>query len=436
MRFCGREKELEQLREIRGLSAEHSQFTVVTGRRRIGKTSLILKSAEGTRFIYLFVSRVTQQLLCQEMQDTLMAEGIEVIGQMSKFGEILKAVMLHSRLENVTLIIDEFQDFEYVDRTIFQDIQNVWDRYKDGTRTNLIVCGSVHSMMTRIFENDKEPLFGRPNFKIVLNPLPVSVMEKILGEHNPDFTSRDLLTLFMLTGGVPKYIEVLMDSNAANAESMLNAVASVGSIFLADGRDLMVAEFGKEYRTYFSIMQLISSGKEKRTEIEDVLGMEVGAYLKKLEEEYNLVKHFSPVFSKEGGRITRWVVSDMYLKFYFRFIRPATAYVESGRYDLILRSIESGIQEYEGRALEEFFRRRISEEDTYTEVGCYWTKNGEIEIDIAVIDDITKNIRFIEVKRNPKKLDLTELERKCETLQGKTAGYTVSYGGLSLDDVR
>ena len=436
MKFCGRDKELEQLRKIRSLSERTSQFTVVTGRRRIGKTSLILRSAEGTRFIYLFVSRVTQQLLCQEMQKILENEGIEVTGEITRFGDVLKAVMIHSRQENITLIIDEFQDFEYVDKSIFQDIQNIWDRYKNDSRINLVVCGSVYSMMTRIFENDKEPLFGRPTSKIVLNPLPISVMEKILEDHNPDYIPRDLLTLFMLTGGVPKYIEVLMDGNAVTAGSMLNAVASVGSIFLADGRDIMVTEFGKEYKTYFSILQLISSGKEKRTEIEDVLGMEIGTYLKKLEEEYNLVKHISPIFSRSDGRITRWVVSDMYLRFYFRFIRPATAYVESGRYDLLLRSIHSGIEQYEGRALEEFFRRRISEEDTYTEIGSYWTKKGDVEIDIAVIDDIAKNIRFIEVKRNPNKLSMADLERKCETLQGKTKGYTVTYGCLSLDDVR
>jgi AAA+ ATPase superfamily predicted ATPase len=265
--------------------------------------------------------------------------------------------MLCSREEGLVLIIDEFQDFEYVDKTIFQDIQNVWDRYKGESRISLVVCGSAHSMMVSIFENDKEPLFGRPTDKIVLNPLPIKVMEKVLEDHDGSYTSQDLLMFYMLTGGVPKYMEVLVDSGAFDSESMLERATSAGSVFLTDGKDLLVTEFGKEYRTYASILQLLSSGKEKRSEIEDVLQTEAGAYLKRMEDELGLVRHVSPVFSEPSSRNIKWKMSDPYLKFYFRFIRPSTGYVESGRYDLLLRSIKAGLPDYEGRALEDFFSR-------------------------------------------------------------------------------
>ena len=436
MEFYGRDDELMQLKRIHESSVSASRFTVITGRRRIGKTSLVLKSVQGMRHVYLFVSRVSQKLLCEDMQRAMEEEGIEIPGRIERFGDLLKALMIRSREESLVLIIDEFQDFEYVDKTIFQDIQNVWDRYKGESRISLVVCGSAHSMMVRIFENDKEPLFGRPTDKIVLNPLPIKVMEKVLEDHDGSYTSQDLLTFYMLTGGVPKYMEVLIDSGAFDSETMLKKATSAGSIFLTDGKDLLVTEFGKEYRTYASILQLLSSGKEKRSEIEDVLRTEAGAYLKRMEDELGLVRQVSPVFSEPGSRNIKWKVSDPYLKFYFRFVRPSTGYVESGRYDLLLRSVKAGLSDYEGRALEDFFRRRISEEDTYTEVGGYWNRKGDVEIDIVVVDDIERKVRLIEVKRNQKKLNIKGLESKGAMIRHELEGYDVSYEGLSSEDVR
>jgi len=435
MRFYGREEELKQLQISREMSNTGSRFTVVTGRRRIGKTSLILKSVEGTRYMYLFVSRVAQNILCREFQSSIEEEGIELPGSYSNLGELLKALMIYSRNETLTLIIDEFQDLEYVDKAIFQDIQKVWDRYKGDSHLNLIVSGSAHSMMTRLFENEKEPLFGRPTSKIALGPLPVSIMMAVLKDHNKGCTSGDMLTFYMLTGGVPLYMEALMDNGAVTSKSMLEYAVSLGSVFIADGREALVSEFGKDYRIYFSIMQLLSSGKRRRSELEDVLGTTVGPYLERLEEEYGFVRHIIPMFSEPNGRNTRWIVSDMYLRFFFRFIRPGASLIESGRYDLLLRTILPDIPEYEGRALEDLFRRRISEEDSYTAVGSYWSRKGDVEIDIVVLDDVEMRARLIEVKRNPKKLDIGGLRSKGERLVHELKDYSVSYEGLSEDDV-
>ena len=62
-----------------------------------------------------------------------------------------------------------------------------------------------------------------------------------------------------------------------------------------------------------------------------------------------------------------------------------------------------------GRVLEDYFRTRIGEEWTYTEVGCYWTRDGTVEVDIVVCDDIDRKAHTIEVKRNPKKMDMNDL---------------------------
>ena len=435
MRFYGREKELSVLRSIKERSLKESTFTAVLGKRRAGKTALILESVKDTGYVYLFVTRLDQKVLCRRMQRAMSDAGINVPGTVDTVGDILKALMIHSRTEPITVVIDEFQELRNVDPSIFGDIQMVWDTFREGSHIDLIVSGSVHSMMTTIFEDEKEPLFGRLTSKIRVEPFPLAQMKAILSEYNPEHSHEDELMLFMLTGGVPYYIGVLMDAGAFDAGSMLEAALSNGSVFLSDGKDILVSEFGKDYRTYFSIMQIISQGRGRRSEIENILGIQAGAYLERLQREYAFAKQVSPVPGKPNARNARWIVSDMYLRFYFRFVQPYSDYIELGRSDLHLRAVRAGLEEYEGRALEDFFRRRIAEESEYTEIGGYWNRSGTVEIGIVVLDDILGKANLIEVKRNPAKLDMNGLKTKGKVLEPLLKKYEVTYSGLSMDDV-
>jgi len=435
MRFYDREKELEALKGIKKQSERSSTFTVMMGRRRIGKTTLMVKSAEGNKSVYLFVSRVAEPLLCEKLQKTAEEAGIEIAGNVTKFKDLLKALMISSREEPLTIMIDEFQEFKYVNPAIYGEIQEIWDRYKDSSRVNLIVSGSIHSMMVRLFEDSNEPLFGRATSKIELRPFRIDVMKAILKEHNPNYTPEDILTSYMLTGGVPGYLGILMDSGRNTADKMIDGITSIDSVFIRDGKDIIVSEFGKDYRTYFSVMQLIAGGKNRRSEIDDVLGMDTGTYLQRLEKEHSFIRQNSPMFSEPGSRNARWHVSDMYLVFYFRFILPHYHYVESGRLELLNRTIRNGLDEYMGRILEKYFRQRIVEEETYTEVGSYWNRKGDVEIDIIVLNGFDNKADIIDVKRNPKKLDMNALKTKAEAVRHGLKDYDVRFRGLSMDDV-
>lgn len=435
MRFYGREEELTRLAETRELSLQSSTFTVVIGRRRIGKTTLMLKSAENHRHVYLFVSRTAESILCSRLRESAVEAGVDIIGNVTEFRDLFKALMLDSVREPLTVIIDEFQELNNVNPGIFSSIQEIWDRYHAESHMNLLVGGSVHSMMVRLFEDEKQPLFGRATSKVILRPFEISLLRDILTEHNPDAKPRDLLTLYMLTGGVPRYVSALIDEGKVDEKSMLGAALSAGSIFLSDGRDILLTELGKDHRTYFSILGLISSGRNRRSQIDDILGMETGPYLKKLESEYAFIRHRTPVFSKPESRNMQWEIVDPYLRFYFRFIEPSMAYLESGRYDLLMRNIERGLEEYEGRTLEDLLRKKISEEWTYTEVGGYWNRKGDVEIDIVVIDSIEHKTTFIEVKRNPAKIDIHALSKKVSTLDQYLHGYDVELKGMSMDDL-
>lgn len=435
MKFYDREQELARLRDVERLSRSVSQFTVVLGRRRVGKTTLMLKGAEGTRSVYLFISKLEESILCERLQATARESGVDIPGRMESFRDLLKALMMYSSVvEPITVIIDEFQNLDDVNPAVFGDIQEVWDTYSGKARINLVVGGSVHSMMTRIFEDGREPLFERPTCKLEVRPFRTSVLKTILRDHNPGCTDHDLLTLYMLTGGVPEYVSLLMDAGATDSDSMLRFALSQGSRFLREGEDLLTSEMGGRSRVYLSVLQLIASGKTKRSEMEDVLGTSLGEYLQRMDEEYGFIRRRVPMITGDR-RLGRWEIRDRYLDFYLTFIQPNRSLMEAGRSDLLERAVRRSLESYEGRVLEEYHRTRIAEEWTYTGIGSYWNRRGDVEIDIVVVDSVNRTMDLIEVKRNPEKIDLEDLRRKADTLSENTKGFEVRLSGLSMRDM-
>ena len=308
------------------------------------------------------------------------------------------------------------------------------DQYKSKTKIDFIASGSIYSMMMKIFENRKEPLFGRLTSKITLQPFAIRIIKEILSDYNPQYTPEDLLCFYMLTGGVPKYIDLLMEAGAIRKSKMLDMVASPNSPFIGEGKDLLVSEFGKEYGTYFSILQLIASGKTTQSEIDSVIGKNTGAYLVNLEREYSLITKNKPLFAKPESRKNRWSLNDNYLRFWFRFIFPNQSLIEMGKYDLLREIIDRDYDQYSGLILEKYFRAKISEEERITGIGSYWDNKGENEIDVLAINDLDKTAIVAEVKRNPQKIDMNVLQSKGRSIK-ELAKYKVEFQGLSLKNM-
>ena len=435
MKFYNRIQELEILGRTWEQSKQSACFTVMVGRRRIGKTSLLLESVKGTKYLYLFVSRTSEPLLCEQFQkDAAQALGIQIFGTITRFRDLFEQLLIFGTKEHYTLIIDEFQEFANVNSSIFSEIQNLWDQYKGRAKINFIASGSIYSMMMKIFENRKEPLFGRLTSKITLQPFAVRVIKEILNDYNPKYTSEDLLCLYMLTGGVPKYIALLMEAGATKKNKMLDMVTSPDSPFIGEGKDLLVSEFGKEYGTYFSILQLIASGKNTQSEIDSVIGKNTGAYLANLEREYSLITKNRPMFSKPESRKNRWSLNDNYLRFWFRFIFPNQSLIEMGKYDMLREVIDRGYEQYSGLILEKYFRAKIAEEKRITDIGSYWDNKGENEIDVIAINDLDKTAIAAEVKRNSNKIDMDILQSKVHSVK-ELAKYEIELQGVSLENM-
>lgn len=436
MKFYNREDEMKLIRQTEERSRSTACFTAIMGRRRVGKTTLLRKALEGKKYIYLFVSRTSEVLLCdafkREITDTL---SIPIYGTPTRFRDLFELLMQHAASEHFTLIIDEFQDFDRVNPSIFSDIQNMWDRYSPLAKINFIVCGSIYSLMKHIFEDHKEPLFGRLTSKFVLKPFKTSVLIEILRDYNPAYTPDDLLCLYTLTGGVAKYVTLLMDAGAVTLETMIDFVTQPDSPLLTEGRDMLVQEFGRDYSTYFSILQLIASGYTRQGEIDGIIGKNSGPYLNNLSEGYSLIQRRLPLLSKPGTRNLRWYIADNFLNFWFRFIYPHQSAIELEKYAELNTYIKSHYVQYSGGMLEKYFRDRVAETTNVTLVGNYWDSKGENEIDLIALNDFEKKGLVAEVKRNPDKINYTLLAQKIANLPKEFSKYSLIQKGLSLDDM-
>ncbi len=109
-------------------------------------------------------------------------------------------------------------------------------------------------------------IFSRTKF--TLYPFRTDVLKEILSEHSPNCGNEDLLCLYMITGGVAKYVELLMDAQCYTKDRMIDYVCRQDSYFLTEGRDMVNQEFGEDGVTYFSILQMIADGMTRRGDID------------------------------------------------------------------------------------------------------------------------------------------------------------------------
>jgi AAA+ ATPase superfamily predicted ATPase len=437
MRFYDRVKEIELLKDNEEKSREHASFMVLMGRRRIGKTTLLTHALADKEYAYLFVSRDNEAMLCRKFQKNLEEQiGLHVYGNITHFRDLFEIVMKESVNRHFTLILDEFQDLYRVNSSTFSDLQDIWDRYHADSHINLIACGSIYTLMKRIFEDKSEPLYGRPTSKMILLPFSIATLKQILADANPNFTSEDLLCLYMLTGGVAKYIELLIDGGYTTKEKMLDAVCRQDSYFLTEGHDLLVNEFQGEYGTYFSILQLIAAGLTRRSEIDGALQKDSGTFLSKLDKDYEMIVKLQPILAKPGSKISIYEIRDNFLRFWFRFIYPYQSLVERGQLEILRQYIGEQYAQFSGRTLERYFQDKLMESGKYTTIGNWWDREGKNEIDLVALNEFNHTGLIAEVKRNPDRIHFDKLKEKVTAMPKSSFGhYKFDIKGFSLNDM-
>ena len=450
MKFYNREEEVAFLQFVQKKAfSEHSRMTVVTGRRRIGKTSLMLEACNGTPTVYLFVTRDSEAVLCGNFRQNIASGiGLALPQGITRFRDVFRLLMDEGRQRSFNLIIDEFQDFQYVNPAVFSDVQELWDLNKDATRVNLLLSGSVYTMMRKIFRDYKEPLFGRADATLSLRPFGTSTLKVILSDYNPEYTNDDLLALYSFTGGIPKYIGLLMENGACTREKMIDYMIREDSVFIDEGKHILIEEFGKEYGTYFSILSAIASGVNTQPGIQAVLGnRSAGGLLQRLIEDYGVIRRVRPIFSGEGTQKVRFEISDLFFRFWFRYMHKNRDLVEIRNYSLLRKIISDDYETFSGQVLETYFRTKLVESERYRNIGGWWDPKGytdkkgnhqQAEIDIVAVDGADEVMEIYEVKRNPEKYKRSLLEEKVDHFRKKenmAKKYEIKYGKFSLEDM-
>lgn len=403
MRFFDREKEIAYLRSERARQDCGARMTIVSGRRRIGKTQLIKRAMEDEPYLYFLVTRRSEADQCQDfLERAREALGISVYGQGMRFGQLFKILMQESLKRPFTLVIDELQEFTFVEPGIFGEIQEHWDAYHAESKMNLIVCGSVNTLMNKLFFEDGQPLYGRSTSHMKLEPFSLPVMKSILREYNPDATREDILALWTFTGGVARYVEELMDRGDVTKERMIGGIMREHSYFFDEGKGVLVQEFGKEYGTYFSIMSALSRGVTTRNEIEQIVGMSIGGHLTKLEDTYSLVQKRQPIFETNSNKSCRYRIKDNFFAFWFRFIFKHADLIELKRLDVLADILRRDYETFSGFALEGYFREKFVEERRYTKIGSWWDRKGENEIDLICEDEQRNRLDLLKSSAIPR----------------------------------
>lgn len=441
MKFYNRISELSELQRIKNLSfTDYSRMTVITGRRRIGKTSLIMKLVEDEPTVYLFVGRKNEATLCSEYVKVISNSlNTFVPPEMASFRNIFQFLMEIGTQKSFNLVIDEFQEFYNINESIYSDMQNIWDQYRKKTKVNLLLSGSVYSLMNKIFQNSKEPLFGRADNIIKLSAFDTKTMKEIISDYNRDYKNDDLLALYAFTGGIPKYLELLCDGCELKIDTMIEFMVRENSPFIDEGINLLIHEFGKNYGTYFSILSAVSAGINTQPKIMSALGdKSIGGQIHRLIEDYNILKRVRPIGAKEGSQTVRYQISDNFLQFWFKYFENNRSMIEIKNFTGLQNIIKTDYNTYSGLVLEQYFRTKLAESGLYKEIGFWWdTKSkDQNEIDIVALSLLKNKAIAVEVKRNKDRYRPTIFAEKVARMkQSILQNYDIESSCLSIEDL-
>lgn len=416
MKFYNRQKELKIFEKHYQQVNKGVILDVLIGRRRIGKTELIKQFMRNKKALYFFVSRKPLIGLLGEWSEILRNE-FPAIGNFDTLGDFLKAIFELSRQKKLLVVFDEFQNFRYINPAAFSQFQQYFDQYKNKSKMLLIVVGSVTTLMEKIFKDTKEPLFGRATRKLYLSPLDFKTILEILADLKFQSLKKHF-DIYSFFNGVPKYYVLIKEERLGNQsldKIIQNLIISPEAILKNEGIDLLKEEFGKDYARYFEILSLIARGKTKISEIGSFLKLPqttINVYLNNLEKKYNLIQRCLPILERPQARLGRYYLKDTFLTFWFRFVYRYLSWIEQGATPLVNKIIKRDLSSYQGLIFERLVKDLIFQASlnnrfpfVIKEIGRFWDRKGEIEIDLVAYDLDREQVFIGECKLSQKRIN-------------------------------
>jgi len=436
VKFYDRKTELKKLNKFESLAKDNFFFIRITGRRRIGKTLLIREYLKTTKnhSLYFFVTKKKEKLLLDEYSDIIAEQFPEYAGISFKdFDDFFKFLFSLMKRKRTIVIFDEFQNAKYVNEAIFSILQKHIDFNKQQTKGLLLVIGSINSMMRKIFEKTDQPLYGRLNASFLLKDFSLDTIKEILTDHG--LTSNDdRLFFYSIFQGIPFYYNYISERNGfskAREDFLIEDILDESSILINEGKEILLEEFGKDYSTFFSILEAISCGATTMSRISDTAGININnlsRYLAELIEDHELVKRTSPFDAKNTSKMGRYYINDNFLDFWFRYIFKNKTKIEILNKERIAAEFLGDMPVYMGKKFEKFMISHLVEMNRdgrihFDRIGQYWDR-GETEIDIIFINDKTKEIYFGECKLSIKRFKIDSIENKIKKFLTANRKYT------------
>ena len=174
----------------------------------------------------------------------------------------------------------------------------------------------------------------------------------------------------------------------------------------------------------------------RRADIDGALMKDTGAFIQNLERDFRIISRVKPLLSKPNSKTSAYEISDQFLRFWFRFVCPYQSLIERQQFSLLRSNIDTHYDVFSGRTLEQYFQANLMESGKYTQVGNWWDRKGENELDIVAINEFDMTGMVAEVKRNPRKISIPKLKDKMNALPKDCFGkYNLSVHAFSLEDM-
>lgn len=381
MEFKDRQRELKEIHTL--LNSSQFEFLVLYGRRRIGKTELVLHATNNKKRIYYLA---TGEKNLDRFYD-LCVEQFPEAARFKKDYEILLG-FLKDKVDVV--IFDEFQNLIKEDPNVLHTLQSAVDTTLRRSKMKLIVLGSSVSLINSRVLNYKSPLYGRRTGTMKLKA--VSFFD--LPEFFPAFKPEELVEAYGFADGIPYYVIKIDKPLWKWLESEIKQERS----FLRDEVEFLMKYEFDDPSTYKLILEAIANGKNKVGEIKDFVRLQrtdISPYLKNL-IDVEFVKREVPVTENMKSRNGRYYLNDNFLRFWFRFIYPHASSIEAGIFDISL--IKKNYSDYLGRIFEDVAKQYLIKNPLlpFNKIGRWWYK--DTEIDLIAMDDAASRVLFVECK--------------------------------------
>lgn len=381
-KFINREVELASLQRVFAL--EGGSMYILYGRRRLGKTTLLRNFTENIPSVYHMADRGTERdairLLAQSMAEAL---GEPTLSSAS-FDDWYSLFAAFDRVrsnEKICLIIDEYQYLTEIQPAFSSIVQRWWDEHWSSQNIMLILCGSVLSLMYKETLSRESPLFGRRTAQWLIEPLRF----KHIRSFAPKLSAQNLIELWSLTGGVPRYLELAKNAKGLN-DALLELVLSKDGPLYAEARFLLQEEVTVA-NVYWSLLHVIGSGASRISEIAGRLAMpanKLTRYLAAL-QDLGYVRRIVPVTEKDPqkSKCGLYQIVDPFLRLWFGVISRYESLIEFGRGNDALSLMKPALASHIAWCFEVVCRQYIEDhavEFGIVKVGSCWDRHHEIDV--------------------------------------------------------